>query len=138
MTKKIHDVQPMKSWLDRYPPGEEDRKQKSDELKKKEESLQRKALLAMEPQATLDLHGLIVAEAKESTDAFLRACRSRGLRKVMIIHGKGNHSQGKGVLKKEISDFIKRHPLAEAHGTAERRMGGSGAMWVVLKKLTAP
>ncbi len=136
--KEPHDVQPMKSWLDRYPPGETDRKQKCEEPKKNEESLRRKALFALKPQAILDLHGLIVSEALESTDAFLSMCRLRGLRKVMIIHGKGNHSQRQGILKKEITDFIKRHPLAEAHGTAERRMGGSGAMWVVLKELTAP
>ena len=54
----------------------------------------REYVLNMKPEAYLDLHGLHQDEARERLDGFITDCKRRGLRKVMIIHGKGIHTHG--------------------------------------------
>ena len=50
------------------------------------------------PQGEIDLHGCTAAEATDRTEAFIRESRRRGKRTVMIIVGKGLHSEGRPVL----------------------------------------
>lgn len=88
-----------------------------------------------EPQAELDLHGRSGAEAQSALERFLREARGRGLQKVLIIHGKGNHSTGNPVLPRIVRAALERCPFAAAFGPAERRLGGKGATWVVLRGL---
>ncbi len=88
---------------------------------------------ALPIEAVLDLHGLSAAAAEESLSLFFRDAASRGLAKVLIIHGKGHHSEGEPVLKKTVRDFLETSPLAGRHGTADRRRGGSGAVWVMVR-----
>jgi DNA-nicking Smr family endonuclease len=40
----------------------------------------------------IDLHGLTSSEAEANVVAGLSACRDRGVREVMVIHGRGLHS----------------------------------------------
>jgi DNA-nicking Smr family endonuclease len=87
-----------------------------------------------EPQAQLDLHGMTAAEAEEAVDGFLREARARGLDKVLIIHGKGNHSPGQPVLAARVRLWLERSPSAGAFGPAERRHGGGGATWVIVRE----
>src|SRR4051812_46560714 len=54
----------------------------------------------------LDLHGMTAAEAREKVHAFLREMRTRGERCVLVIHGKGEHSVGGGVLRGEITAWL--------------------------------
>ena len=88
---------------------------------------------ALPVDAVLDLHGLTAAGAEESLSRFFRDAASRGLAKVLVIHGKGNHSEGEPVLKRTVLRFLETSPLAGRHGTADRRLGGGGAVWVLLK-----
>ena len=98
------------------------------------ESQRRRALRRMEPQERLDLHGFTVDEARRRADEFLRAAQAMGLSKVLIIHGKGNHSEGgRGVLKGSIRDYLASHPLAGETGIPDRAQGGEGAVWVILR-----
>jgi hypothetical protein len=90
-------------------------------------------LRAMEPQAVLDLHGLSGLEAERALDRFLLECRARGLRKVLIVHGKGNHSVTEPVLKGVVRAYLEKCPYTGASGDAEKRYGGRGATWVVLR-----
>jgi DNA-nicking Smr family endonuclease len=93
----------------------------------------------LEPQAELDLHGLSGAEAEEALERFLRDARARGLKKVLIIHGKGHHSPRGPVLPRTVRAYLEKCPFAGAFGSAEPRLGGRGATWVVLKSgTTAP
>jgi len=87
-----------------------------------------------EPQGELDLHGLRAAEAQAALERFLRDAAARGLGKVLIIHGKGNHTQGRPVLEGAVRAWLESSPLAGAFGRAERRHGGSGATWVILRE----
>ncbi len=80
---------------------------------------------------TIDLHGLTVSEALAATEQFLRSSRTRGLRKVAVIHGKGRN--GEGVLKREVRAYLEQHRQAGAMGYARGPDGGRGALWVILR-----
>jgi dsDNA-specific endonuclease/ATPase MutS2 len=80
---------------------------------------------------SIDLHGLTVAEALQATEQFLSSCRARGLRKVVVIHGKGRN--GEGVLKREVRAYLEHHRQTGAMGYARGPDGGRGALWVVLR-----
>jgi DNA-nicking Smr family endonuclease len=99
----------------------------------------RRRLRTQRPDAVLDLHGLTRDEARLSLEEFFRAGKERGFEKLLIIHGKGNHSPGEAVLSRMVRDFIEHCPLAGESGHGDAVSGGSGATWVLLKGgLTVP
>ncbi|OHE68497.1 MAG: DNA mismatch repair protein MutS, partial [Treponema sp. GWC1_61_84] len=93
----------------------------------------RRRLRAKNPDATIDLHGLTRDEAWLRLSAFFADARRMGAEKVLVVHGKGNHSEGESVLKRTTREFVERCPFAGESGQAEVRLGGSGATWVALK-----
>jgi DNA-nicking Smr family endonuclease len=93
----------------------------------------RRRLLKKKPDAALDLHNLTRDEAWTAMDGFFRNARSQGLEKLLIIHGKGNHSEGEAVLKRASREFIERCPFAGESGYSGVRDGGRGSTWVLLK-----
>ena len=97
---------------------------------------QRRLLRAKKPDAVIDIHGLTRDEAWEALERFFGESRGRGFEKLLIIHGKGNHSRGEAVLKRSAREFIERCPWAGESGHA--KAGGSGATWVLLKDPSAP
>ncbi len=88
----------------------------------------------LKPEAVLDLHGLTAEEARSRVLDFLQDSARRGKQKVLIIHGKGYHSQGEPVLKKIVRQCLEQSPYAGRHGHPGRGDGGTGAVWVLLKK----
>jgi DNA-nicking Smr family endonuclease len=96
--------------------------------------LDSRRLAAIRPQAALDLHGMTAEEAESAIAAFVEASSRGGLEKVLVIHGKGLHSAGAPVLKKAARKALERHPLAGRFGEAGRMDGGSGALWVLIRK----
>jgi DNA-nicking Smr family endonuclease len=91
-------------------------------------------LASLKPQAVLDLHGMTGEEAESAIADFVYSSSRSGLEKVLVIHGKGLHSTGAPVLKKAARRAIEAHPLAGRFGEAERADGGSGALWVVIRR----
>jgi DNA-nicking Smr family endonuclease len=87
-----------------------------------------------EPQATLDLHGMNSREAEQALENFLLLCRRRGLRKVLIVHGKGHHSRGEPVLRGVVRRYLEKSPYTGTFGPADRKYGGRGATWVVVRE----
>lgn len=86
-------------------------------------------------EAELDLHGRVVAEAREIVNEFLRSARARGLRCVRIIHGKGLSSEGRmPVLKGKVNSWLKQKDEVLAFCSARREHGGTGAVYVLLKR----
>jgi DNA-nicking Smr family endonuclease len=82
----------------------------------------------------LDLHGQLAEEAVASLRFFLRESRLAGLRKVLVIHGKGLHSENrKAVLKQAVHQVLVKDKNVAAWGEAGRKEGGRGASWVWLK-----
>jgi DNA-nicking Smr family endonuclease len=110
-------------------------------LEKEKSAARRKRLLNKSPEATIDLHGLTRDEAWDALTIFFNDAKNNGLEKVLVIHGKGNHSgrigQTKmadtGVLKRMVRDFIERCPFAGESGYSNGRSGGEGSSWVLLK-----
>jgi DNA-nicking Smr family endonuclease len=84
-------------------------------------------------QETLDLHGMSAEEAKTALRGFIDASARAGLEKVLVIHGKGLHSEGAPVLKKATREVLETHPLAGRFGEAAKEEGGSGAVWVLIR-----
>ncbi|HEX4160005.1 MAG TPA: Smr/MutS family protein [Rhizomicrobium sp.] len=107
----------------------------------------------IEPQARLDLHGLTERDAHRALLTFLRGGRSRNLRLVLIVTGKGGPSgpsrseesafdlglgmSMRGILRTMTPRWLKEPGLAELIADvreAHRRHGGSGALYVYLRK----
>jgi DNA-nicking Smr family endonuclease len=95
----------------------------------------RRRLRRKKPDAVIDLHGLNRDEAWRAMEGFFRSARQRGFEKVLIIHGKGNHSRGGSVLKDASREFIEACPFAGESGHGDSLSGGTGATWVLFKSL---
>jgi DNA-nicking Smr family endonuclease len=86
-------------------------------------------------QAEMDLHGLTSAEAEESLRGFVAQSILRGHTCVRIVHGKGLRSGQKGpVLKREVDRWLRRWEPVLAFVSARQADGGTGAVYVLLKK----
>ncbi len=88
----------------------------------------------LQPQDTIDLHGMTQEEAWNALNVFVSNAKRKGLQKVLIIHGKGLHSaDSEGVLGSVVKKFIQGDSRLGASGNADRCHGGSGATWVVIR-----
>ena len=94
----------------------------------------RRRLRNKKPDAELDIHGKTRDEAWQELDTFFGDAKEKGFEKIVIIHGKGNHSAGESVLKRVVIDFIERCPFAGESGKGKAAAGGEGATWVLLKE----
>ena len=93
----------------------------------------RRGQMAIEAEA--DLHGMRIREAEVLLKDFLRECRDEGLRCVRVIHGKGRGSAGgAAVLKWEVDGWLRRDDRVMAFASAQPRHGGTGAVYVLLKR----
>jgi DNA-nicking Smr family endonuclease len=85
--------------------------------------------------AALDLHGLTVPKAKQAVITFLQHARQAQKPCVRIIHGKGLRSSNAGpILKPMVAKWLAQRQEVLAFCTARPVDGGSGAVYVLLKK----
>lgn len=125
-------INPMELWLRRYGTVDKDKENADYAEKTKLES--REYLRSMAPEAKIDLHGLTQSEAEERLEIFVADCKRRGLKKILIVHGKGNHSHGSDpVLGPLVKRFIEHDKRLGTSGHPDRYLGGTGATWVILK-----
>jgi len=92
---------------------------------------------AFDPGATLDLHGLPAREARRTLVEQIERARAAGLRCVLVVHGRGLHSEGTAVLREALPTWLQEAPFATrvmAFCTAPARHGGPGAMLVLLRR----
>lgn len=129
--KKKHKV--LDDYLDKYLPDSASINEKELHQNNEIPGEKRTIRLKMKPQRTLDLHGMRIKEACKAVDQFLSGCKKDGITKVLIIHGKGKHSRERYVLAKRIKEYIQKNPLTGECGTAEKGLGGSGALWVLIR-----
>ncbi|MBU3671326.1 MAG: DNA mismatch repair protein MutS [Sinobacteraceae bacterium] len=81
----------------------------------------------------LDLHGMIVPEAKQALREFLARAIARQCRCVRIIHGKGLGSGPRGpVIKQAVNVILRRTEPVVAFCSARQVDGGTGAIYVLL------
>jgi DNA-nicking Smr family endonuclease len=98
----------------------------------------RRRLRVKAADASIDLHSLTRDEAWIALNTFFEDGRRRGFEKLLVVHGKGNHSPGEVVLKETVRSFIENCPFAGESGHGGANTGGSGATWVLLKEMPAP
>ena len=96
---------------------------------------------------SLDLHGFSLDEANKKVESFLNDCFENSVYKVLIVTGKGLHSQNDkdpyksnklGILKYSVPEFIKNNSELKKKikniSEADIENGGAGAFYVFLKK----
>ena len=87
-------------------------------------------------QAFVDLHGLLVEDAREVFEKFLKWAATTGKTGILIIHGRGLSSPSEPVLKKKVVEWLTRGPWRKwvaAYSSARRCDGGAGATYVLLR-----
>lgn len=83
----------------------------------------------------LDLHGFTVKQAKELLVYYLQEAAQFEGCCIRIIHGKGLSSgKQKSVLKTYINHWLSEHERVLAFHSAKIRDGGTGAVYVLLKR----
>ncbi|WP_407428132.1 Smr/MutS family protein [Treponema sp.] len=125
-------INPMELWLRRY--GVTDKDKAASEYEERAKMENREYLRTMRPEAKIDLHGLTRDEAWTKLTSFVNDCIRRGLKKILIIHGKGNHSNGSdSILGPMVRTFIEQNKNLGSSGHPDKSMGGNGATWVIIK-----
>ncbi|MDR0997761.1 MAG: Smr/MutS family protein [Treponema sp.] len=124
-------VDPVTAWL--RVNGVYDKDGEGLEADERRAAERRRRLRMKKPDATLDLHGLSRDDAWEAMETFFEECRGQEMEKVLLIHGKGNHSEGEAILKRAVIQFIEKCPYAGESGQPGSELGGGGATWVLLK-----
>jgi DNA-nicking Smr family endonuclease len=106
----------------------------------------------VEVEARIDLHGLTSARARRDLLGFLQRAQGNGLRKVLVITGKGAGGRAldqrrfepwapdaaplPGVLRRSFTQWMTDPafaPLVSGYAEAHRRHGGSGAFYVMIR-----
>ena len=117
----------------------------SDEkLPNKDEKLPNKKKFSIK---SFDLHGYSLDEANNKVDDLIKDSYEKGVKKLIIVTGKGLHSQNEkdpyisknlGILKYSVPEYIKNSDelmsLISQIKEADNEDGGSGAFYVYLKK----
>jgi DNA-nicking Smr family endonuclease len=104
----------------------------------------------LDPDVRIDLHGMTEAAAHRALFAFLRNARRNGARLALVITGKGarrpdpyepfdleRESRARGILKSMVPRWLSEPDFADLiadQRSAHIRHGGSGALYVYLKK----
>ena len=98
---------------------------------------------------SIDLHGYTLEEANNAIEKFIKKCFSEQANKLIVVTGKGIHSNNEknpyvskdlSILKYSVPEFIsnnkKLNDMIYDIQDAKLEDGGSGAFYVYLKKNT--
>ena len=125
-------INPMEMWLSRY--GVIDKDKSIEQYEQSQKLKSHEYVKDMPVDAYLDLHGMTRDEAWKHLEVFVNDCVRRKLKKIMIIHGKGNHSSSHDpILGEVVRVFIERDQRLGASGHPGRSQGGTGATWILIK-----
>jgi DNA-nicking Smr family endonuclease len=87
--------------------------------------------------ARIDLHGLRKFEVDQKVEAFIKQARANKYRLLLIITGKGTHSEGGPVIKDAVYGLLTRGAMVRnvlALSPAQPEHGGDGAYYVLLRR----
>ncbi len=100
-----------------------------------QDGVYRKLRLGKYPiQARLDLHKKTLTQAREEIVKFLRQCLRMDIRSVIIVHGKGERSNPPAMMKSYTASWLAQISDVLAVHSTQRTHGGTGAVYVMLKK----
>ncbi|MFD1611894.1 Smr/MutS family protein [Sphingomonas tabacisoli] len=96
----------------------------------------------VQPDLAVDLHGHTLDTAYRTLDAGLDQAISRGARVLLLVTGKPRApGSGRGMIRAAVGDWLaaSRHSsdIAAVRG-AHQRHGGSGALYIILKRRREP
>ncbi|SHG75494.1 DNA endonuclease SmrA [Ferrimonas marina] len=95
-------------------------------------------LAKYELEARLDLHGHTVEQARHALLQFVADCQRNDIRCALVLHGKGlNSKPHRGVLKSYVAKWLPMIPEVLAYHTALKQHGGTGAVYVLMRKSPA-
>ncbi len=96
------------------------------------------------PEARIDLHGMTVAEAHDALIGFVMRAHANGHRLLLVITGKGTTGKAeglmpvrRGILRHQVPHWLALPPIAPLVlqvETAHERHGGSGALYIYLRR----
>ena len=125
-------VNPMELWLSRY--GTVDKDKIQDEADADARAHDINYLKQLRPEDRIDLHQMTRDEAWDALESFVSSSVRKGYRKLLIIHGKGEHSHGSDpVLGPMVRTFIEQDKRLGISGHPDRNHGGTGATWVIVR-----
>ncbi|GAL19869.1 DNA endonuclease SmrA [Vibrio maritimus] len=100
-----------------------------------QEGVYRKLRLGKYPlQAKLDLHRRTLKEARDEVIKFLQQCMRMDIRTVIIVHGRGERSNPPALMKSYLANWLTQIKDVQCVHSAQRFHGGSGAVYVMLRK----
>ena len=86
-------------------------------------------------EAELDLHRMTSEQAYEALSQFIGFCQAQHKRCVRVIHGKGlGSANNTPVLKHKVNHWLRRWDNILAFCPARRCDGGTGAVYVLLRR----
>ena len=96
---------------------------------------------------TYDFHGFSLDEANKTVEKIIKESQANGIRKLIVITGKGLHSENEkdpykskelGILKHSMPEYIRNNKelmkFINEIKDAEVKDGGGGAFYIFLKK----
>jgi len=88
-------------------------------------------------EARLDLHGMTQSRAHRALQSFLQRASSDGLTFVLVITGKGAADSGRGVLRRQVPEWLSLpefRTLVAGFEQAHIGHGGEGALYVRVRR----
>ena len=86
-------------------------------------------------ESKIDLHGSTVSEAGIKLQRALDASLASRQRCVLVVHGRGKGSLGnKPAIKTHVNQWLRESPNVLAFHSAQPHHGGTGAVYVLLKR----
>lgn len=86
-------------------------------------------------EAGLDLHGHTLEEARTELESFLRDASGAGQRCVLVVHGKAwGALSDYPVIKSHVNAWLREWPEVLAFCSATPADGGTGAVYVLLRR----
>ncbi|MDU9390855.1 Smr/MutS family protein [Pseudomonas sp. zfem002] len=86
-------------------------------------------------EGSLDLHGMTVEKARETLWDFLAEATRFEVRCVRVTHGKAVRLDGKRpMIKSHVNTWLRQHPQVLGFTSCQARHGGTGAVYVMLRR----
>lgn len=86
-------------------------------------------------EVKIDLHGATVSQAGKELQSAIDECYQHGMRCILVVHGRGKGSfDNKPAIKTHVNQWLRDSAKVLAFHTALAHHGGTGALYVLLKR----
>jgi len=123
-------IHPMDEFLERYPPPPGAATDRDEEPHTHHGG----ATGTMPVERRIDLHGATADEGRRRLDRFIRDAVRGRVKKVLVVHGKGDTPGELSPLRRMVRDYLEQNPMVSRYGTPDTANGGIGATWAVLRQ----